>query len=492
MPTRDSAVLLIDDNDSRRHELQSILEFIDVPKVWASNCSAWEQVITSIDQPLQAVMLGECSSPELLDGLLRALKKKDPIVPILLFRECSDQGGYSDQVAREAIGYLEHPIKYKQMINGMQQAQIYRENREITQSGTGRGSSPELFRSLVGNSRSIRQVRKLIEQVAISDANVLILGESGTGKEVVARNLHYYSTRRAKPFVPINCGAIPADLLESELFGHEKGAFTGAISTRQGRFELAEGGTLFLDEIGDMSLHMQVKLLRVLQERTFERVGSNKSITSNVRIVAATHRDLEQAIADGRFREDLYYRLNVFPIEMPPLRERIEDIPLLVSELITRLEHDARGSVRLTQGTMMGLCRYSWPGNVRELANLVERLVIMFPQGVVDFQDLPAKFRELTDELSIDSGAIELPMMSSIVTREMPSLDPLADSMPRLPSDGLDLKEYLANLERHFIQQALDDADGIVAHAANRLRLRRTTLVEKMRKYGMQRIEEMM
>lgn len=490
MPMRESAVLLIDDNDSRRHELQAILEFIDVPKVWASGCETWESEIGNIDQPLQAVMVGECSSSERLDGLLLALKKKDPIVPILLFRECQEQGLYSDKVTREAIGYLEHPIKYKQMINGMQQAQIYRENRESTP--TGRGTSPELFRSLVGNSRSIRQVRKLIEQVAVSDANVLILGESGTGKEVVARNLHYYSSRRSKPFVPINCGAIPADLLESELFGHEKGAFTGAISARQGRFELAEGGTLFLDEIGDMSLHMQVKLLRVLQERTFERVGSNKSITSNVRIVAATHRDLEQAIIDGRFREDLYYRLNVFPIEMPPLRERIEDIPLLVSELITRLECDARGSVRLTQGTMMALCRYSWPGNVRELANLIERLVIMYPQGVVDFQDLPAKFRELTEELSLDPAALEVPMMSSMVMREMPPLEPLVDGMPRLPAEGLDLKEYLADLERHFIQQALDDADGIVAHAANRLRLRRTTLVEKMRKYGMQRTEEMM
>jgi sigma-54 specific flagellar transcriptional regulator A len=431
-------------------------------------------------------MLGECGSPEALSGLVQALKKKDLIVPILLLRECQERGLYPETVTKDAVGYLEQPIKYKQMINGLQQAQIYRENRENTP--TGRGTSPELFRSLVGNSRSIRQVRKLIEQVAVSDANVLILGESGTGKEVVARNLHYYSTRRSKPFVPINCGAIPADLLESELFGHEKGAFTGAISARQGRFELAEGGTLFLDEIGDMSLHMQVKLLRVLQERTFERVGSNKSITSNVRIVAATHHDLEQAIHDGRFREDLYYRLNVFPIEMPPLRERIDDIPLLVSELITRLEHDGRGSVRLGQGAMMALCRYSWPGNVRELANLVERLVIMYPSDVVDFQDLPAKFQGLSDELGLDPATVEPPMMPLPV---MP-LEPLIDGMPRLPSEGLDLKEYLANLERHFIQQALDEADGIVAHAANRLRLRRTTLVEKMRKYGMQRVEELM
>ena len=488
MSIRESAVLLIDDNESRRNELQAMLEFIDVPKMWTIGCQGWGDTLDQIDQPLQAVMLGECSSPELLGSMVQALKKKDSHVPILLFRECQEQGRYPDAVVKEAIGYLDQPIKYKQMINGLQQAQIYRENCESAPAG--RGSSPELFRSLVGNSRSVRQVRKLIEQVAVSDANVLILGESGTGKEVVARNLHYYSARRSKPFVPINCGAIPADLLESELFGHEKGAFTGAISARQGRFELAEGGTLFLDEIGDMSLHMQVKLLRVLQERTFERVGSNKSITSNVRIVAATHRNLEQAILDGRFREDLYYRLNVFPIEMPPLRERVEDIPLLVNELITRLEHDGRGTVRLTQGAMLALCRYSWPGNVRELANLVERLVIMYPSDLVEFEDLPAKFQGLSDELAVPAADTELSMMP-VVMPSM-SLEPMADGMPRLPVEGLDLKEYLANLERHFIQQALDDANGIVAHAANRLRLRRTTLVEKMRKYGMQRAEELM
>jgi sigma-54 specific flagellar transcriptional regulator A len=316
----------------------------------------------------------------------------------------------------------------------------------------------------------------MIEQVADSEANVLILGESGTGKEVVARNLHYHSSRRGKPFVPVNCGAIPADLLESELFGHEKGAFTGAISSREGRFEMAEGGTLFLDEIGDMSLPMQVKILRVLQERTFERVGSNASHTTNVRIIAATHRDLESAIREGEFREDLYYRLNVFPIEMPPLRDRLEDLPLLVNELVRRIEHERRGSVRLSPGAIYALCQYTWPGNVRELANLVERLAILHPYGVVETGDLPEKFRIGED---VDMERIEVALIGTPVTSE--------DLDPRLPRNGLNLKEHLSNLEINYIKQALHDTGGVVAHAAKRLGMRRTTLVEKLRKYGLQR-----
>jgi sigma-54 specific flagellar transcriptional regulator A len=326
------------------------------------------------------------------------------------------------------------------------------------------------------------QVRKLIEKVADTEANVLILGDSGTGKEVVARNLHYYSSRRDRPFVPVNCGAIPPDLLESELFGHEKGAFTGAISARQGRFELAEGGTLFLDEIGDMPLPMQVKLLRVLQERVYERVGSNRSLKADVRIVAATHRDLEVEITAGRFREDLYYRLNVFPIEMPALRERSEDIGLLIKELITRMEHEQRGSVRLTPAAVTALTHYPWPGNVRELSNLMERLIIMYPYGVVDVRDLPEKFRSHAGEVD-ESGLGELSGEFAMPV----DMDP--ETAIRLPREGLDLKEHLNQLEYSLIKQALDEADGVVAHAAKRLAMRRTTLVEKMRKFGLQRQE---
>lgn len=317
-------------------------------------------------------------------------------------------------------------------------------------------------------------VRELMGQVADKDVNVLITGESGTGKEVVARNLHYNSHRRHKPFVPVNCGAIPSELLESELFGHEKGAFTGAISSKQGRFELAQGGTLFLDEIGDMPLQMQVKLLRVLQERTFERVGSTKTIAADVRVIAATHRNLEEAIKENIFREDLYYRLNVFPIEMPALRERAEDIPLLLNELISRMENEKRGSLRFNSTAIMALCRYDWPGNVRELANLVERLAITHPYDVIGVKDLPGRLQvvEEVQEDELDSEG-RVPTIVSL------------DQTALLPVNGIDLKEYLGNLENSLIQQALDDCNGIVARAAEKLRIRRTTLVEKMRKYDM-------
>ncbi|RMF16449.1 MAG: sigma-54-dependent Fis family transcriptional regulator, partial [Gammaproteobacteria bacterium] len=320
--------------------------------------------------------------------------------------------------------------------------------------------------------------RELMAQVADKEVSVLITGESGTGKEVVARNLHYNSHRRNKPFVPVNCGAIPAELLESELFGHEKGAFTGAISTRVGRFELAQGGTLFLDEIGDMPLHMQVKILRVLQERTFERVGSNKTQQADVRVIAATHKNLEEMIAQGEFREDLYYRLNVFPIEMPALRERVEDIPLLINELVSRMEQEKRGSLRFNSAAILSLCRHDWPGNVRELANLVERLAIMHPYGVIGVHELPAKFRHV-DDLDEERPEELEALRQEASSGGLPGLD--APAM--LPVNGLDLKEYLANLEKSLIRQALEDAGGVVARAAEKLHIRRTTLVEKLKKY---------
>ncbi|HLF96779.1 MAG TPA: sigma-54 dependent transcriptional regulator, partial [Methylococcaceae bacterium] len=328
---------------------------------------------------------------------------------------------------------------------------------------------------------AIAGIRRLVGQVADSEATVLILGESGTGKEVIARALHLCSARRERPFVPVNCGAIPGELLESELFGHEKGAFTGALTSRQGRFELAEGGTLFLDEIGDMPLPMQVKLLRVLQERSFERVGSNKTIQCDVRIVAATHRNLEEEIRHSRFREDLYYRLNVFPIEVPALRERPSDIPPLVEELIRRIEAGKRSAARLTRAAISVLKRHPWPGNVRELANLVERLAILYPGSVVDVPDLPDKFQQYVDRGSPQAEEdADLPL-----ALDEGGAAPLSLDAVRLPEDGLDLKEHIGQIECRLIQQALDACDGVVAHAANLLQMRRTTLVEKLRKYGL-------
>ena len=341
----------------------------------------------------------------------------------------------------------------------------------------------------VGISPQVQKVRTLIAQVAPSSANVLILGESGTGKELVARSIHRQSERANRPFVPVNCGAIPADLLESELFGHEKGAFTGAITTRAGRFELAEGGTLFLDEIGDMSPHMQVKLLRVLQERCYERVGSNKTRDTDVRIIAATHRKLEFEMSNGTFREDLFYRLEEFPIQMPPLRERADDIPVLVQTLIKRLQNE-RGTLVIGKPVLEALQRYSWPGNVRELSNVVERLRVLHRDGRAELSSLPEKIlgagvppvsaMRLTDAGS-ECGAHAQP--ADAASQQAATSQGMG---VRLPDSGLDLKDYLASIELYLIREALDRTGGVVAQAAKMLGLGRTTLVEKMRKYSVQ------
>lgn len=471
-------LFIIDSDTQRRDALKLLLEFIDYGvKVHIANHGEWRSLVDE-DQPASIVLLAECNDNSDTLEEIDKLRLHLHAAPILLIRDRHATVSVPNDLAPKIVGTVEIPFKYRQLLHALHLAEVHIQ----TKVDAGRNRGPELFRSLVGNSRAVQRVRKMIEQVADSDATVIILGESGTGKEVVARNLHYYSSRRDKPFVPLNCGAIPGELLESELFGHEKGAFTGALSTRQGRFEMAEGGTLFLDEIGDMPLAMQVKLLRVVQERVFERVGSNKSIRTNVRIIAATHRNLEKEIAEGRFREDLYYRLNVFPIEMPPLRERVEDIPLLINELITRLEHEQHGSVRLTPAAIAALCQYPWSGNVRELSNLMERLVIMHPYGVVDVRDLPEKFRGNVQ--TAESNVVEF-----VNNDEFAELVDAHSDM-QLPQDGIDLKEHLTQLEYSLIKQALEESDGIVAHAAKRLRMRRTTLVEKMRKYGLHRNEQ--
>jgi sigma-54 specific flagellar transcriptional regulator A len=350
-----------------------------------------------------------------------------------------------------------------------------------------------------GSSPAVRDVTRLIRQVAAHDSSVLILGESGTGKELAARAVHDASPRRQRPFVAINCGAIPAELLESELFGHEKGSFTGAIASRKGRFEIAEGGTLFLDEIGDMSLPMQVKLLRVLQERVFERVGNHTPIRCNVRIIAATHRNLEAAIAQGTFREDLFYRLNVFPIEMPSLRSRLDDLPMLVRDFAQRNVAEGRSRVELTPRALKVLGHYPWPGNVRELGNLIERMSILCPNRAVDVVDLPLKYRpaDLLAQLGLTADLqqpivepVDLDIEEEAAEDDHEAVSMLTHSEPgeamvQLPPDGIDLRDHLFTIERDLIQQALSRAGGTVAHAARLLKLRRTTLVEKLRKFHM-------
>jgi sigma-54 dependent transcriptional regulator, flagellar regulatory protein len=356
-----------------------------------------------------------------------------------------------------------------------------------------REPSPPGVRLPTGGSAAIRDVIHLLQQVAAHDSSVLILGESGTGKEVVARAIHDTSPRRRGPFVAVNCGAIPPDLLESELFGHEKGSFTGAYASRKGRFEVAEGGTLFLDEIGDMSLPMQVKLLRVLQERVFERVGNHQPISCDVRIIAATHRNLEDSILKGQFRGDLFYRLNVFPIEMPALRERIADLPALIADFIELNAGAGRGRIEFAPSALAALQAHAWPGNVRELGNLIERLSILHAGRRVQVQDLPPRYRPV----GFDATAFDLEPEPALPMAEVDALAMLesscneaelqvagADAASELPANGIDLKSHLYAIEESLIRQALERSDGTVAHAARLLGLRRTTLVEKLRKFG--------
>ncbi|ABV86684.1 sigma-54 dependent transcriptional regulator [Shewanella pealeana] len=474
MMQTDQRILLVGNQSERINRLSCVFEFlgeqvelIDFDKL---------ETYTKQTRFRAIVLPSENQSKELIQSLTGTL----PWQPFLML------GERGDIKTSNILGCIEEPLNYPQLTELLHFCQVYGQVKrpEIPTSA----NQTKLFRSLVGRSEGIANVRHLINQVAGSDATVLVLGQSGTGKEVVARNIHYISERRNGPFIPVNCGAIPPELLESELFGHEKGSFTGAISARKGRFELAEKGTLFLDEIGDMPLQMQVKLLRVLQERMFERVGGSKSISADVRVVAATHRNLETMIEKGDFREDLYYRLNVFPIEMPALCERKEDIPLLLQELVSRVYNEGRGRVRFTQRAIESLKEHLWSGNVRELSNLVERLTILYPGGLVDVNDLPIKYRHIDVPeycVEISEEQQERDALASIFNDEEPIEIPETRFPSELPPEGVNLKDLLAELEIDMIRQALDQQDSVVARAAEMLGIRRTTLVEKMRKYGL-------
>jgi len=409
--------------------------------------------------------------------------------------------------------------------------------------GSGQAKGLE---TMIGSSTALNEVRSLIKAIARSSSTVLILGESGTGKELVARALHDLSDRRDAHFVPVNCAAIPKELIESELFGHRKGAFTGALADRIGRFELAHGGTLFLDEIGDLALDMQVKLLRVLQERAIDPIGSSRPVPIDVRIVAATHRDIESEIDSGHFRQDLFYRLNVLPVEMPPLRARLEDVPALVEHFAKRLAAPSSPPVRVADDLAHIFQCYEWPGNIRELSNLIDRLSVLYPGarlnlGMVPLSMLPRGMRLFAEQMvkiretqissseprepvdaqdvqgendfdlqlepiSVATGptfrlqmdATEAPATTSgvavpegiksveeIVMLVEDDVNPSAGFSLDLPDDGLHLKDHLAEIEKSLIVQALNRSDGNISQTARLLRLQRTTLIEKINKYGL-------
>ncbi len=377
------------------------------------------------------------------------------------------------------------------------------------------------LKKIVGHSADINELRGLIKVVGPSDATALILGESGTGKELVARALHDCSDRSAEPFIPVNCGAIPRELLESELFGHRKGAFTGAISDRKGRFELASGGTLFLDEIGDMSMDLQVKLLRVLQERVIDPVGTTQSMAIDVRVIAATHKNIEQLISRGEFREDLYYRLNVMPIEIQRPQDRKEDIVPLIEHFALMHVKRKHQPITFATASMDLFMRYAWPGNVRELSNLVNRYSALYPGQMVDFRNVPQSMLPPGIRLLANEGleGSELDGVASgqgtfnfdgqaDAEKQPPKYNGIDNTRPvesntsemfdetmqtiamaqnwdSFPEQGLPLKQHMVDIERSLIQQALDKAEGNVSKTARLLNVQRTTLIEKINKYGL-------
>jgi sigma-54 dependent transcriptional regulator, flagellar regulatory protein len=486
----EAKVLVIEPTDSQAQLAEALLRFLDIEPVRVRDVRELRGEFAHPGFDWLAILVAKRTVDAAGADFVQAVRAMPQPMPIIYL---SDDGPplAAETAADLAWLHLEQPIKQRRLSAVLAQA-------ESVRAGHPTQADVHHFRPS-GRSRRMRAVHRLIEQVAPFDTNVLILGESGTGKEMAARHIHELSGRAGRPFVPVNCGAIPADLLESELFGHEKGAFTGALSARIGRFEFAEGGTLFLDEIGDMSLQMQVKLLRVLQERTFERVGSNRTIRCNVRIIAATHRNLDEAIAAGRFREDLFYRLNVFPLQMPALRERLEDLPVLIEKLLDR--HAANGAkrIRLDQGALRCLAAHPWPGNVRELANLLERLAILFPGQAVGADDLPDRYRSAPAADWVDgtlrpsppaSPPVDAVAAPRAVARAADSSvaapfveDEAATEDSDLPRGGFDLKDHLCSIEVGMIRKALAEADGTVAEAARLLKMRRTTLVEKLRKY---------
>ena len=491
----ESRILVVEVDDAHAERLVALLDFLDfTPK----RVGGVDELDLNRIKPRDflAIVVGgveDLNEFRGFGGWLSKFPLHPPLLVLPALHGLVDQLG----VHTEQVWPLDWPLRHSQLEGLLRRASL----EAIRGEDAPRQSGPE------GSSEGVRRLRRMIEQVAPFDTTVLILGESGTGKEVAARALHASSPRAKGPFVALNCGAVPAELLESELFGHEKGAFTGALNARKGRFEMAEAGTLLLDEIGDMPLPMQVKLLRVLQERNFERVGGTQTLKCNVRVIAATHRNLEDQIARGGFREDLYYRLNVFPIEMPALRERIDDLPALIAAITATLSETGRGEVRLGDDALAALAAYRWPGNVRELHNLIERLAVLHPTSIVRLADLPQRYRqgfELPPEAPAAAAPKATAQSAKVAARaepanELSEAETLAaertalfgtyvtPALDELPDDGLDLKEHIAAIEERLIRQAVERSNGVVAHAATLLNLRRTTLVEKLRKYGIER-----
>jgi DNA-binding NtrC family response regulator len=453
---RHASILVVEDDRAQREALQEILqqEGYDLETV-----PDGETGLKRLQEQGYDLVLTDMSLPGMggLD-ILKFLVHHQPHCLCIIVTGYATVKNSVDAMRLGAYDYLPKPVDPQELRLVVQRAlehqRLQQENLQLKKQLFKRFG----FTNIIGTSEPIVQLFELIRKVADTDSTVLLLGESGTGKELIARALHYNSQRRQGNLVAVNCAAIPEELLESELFGHERGAFTHAVRTRIGRFEQANGGTIFLDEIADMSPGLQVKLLRVLQDRSFERIGGVKSIKVDIRVVAATNQDLEAMVKQGNFREDLYYRLNVIPIRVPPLRERMSDIPLLVMHFLQEIsKKKKKPAKRLSPPAMDLLVRYPWPGNVRELENLMERLVILTEGDEVKVEDLPQRFREVH------------------------SMGPGVESID-FPADGLNLPQALQDLERRLILKALEQSNWVKSRAAQLLNLNRTTLIEKMKK----------
>lgn len=458
-------VLVVDDEELYRRAIERILRRVGYGVLMARDSIEALQLISAnqVDLVLCDIQMPGINGLE----LVRQIREVEPDLPCIVMTGYNTPENSIEALQAGAFWYLEKPFEQDRLdvVRGLvgqaiEHGRLKSENRLLQRQLRSRHK----FDSIIGKSDGLARTLAIVEKVADTDSTVLITGESGTGKELVARALHYNSRRAERRLVTVNCGAIPEELLESELFGHVKGAFTNAINHRDGRFTLAHRGTIFLDEIGDMSPNLQVKLLRVLQERSFEPVGSSKTQRVDVRVIAATHQDLPRLIEQGRFREDLYYRLNVLPIEVPALRDRIDDLPLLIHHFLD-LARQERGSriEGVSDEAMQRLMDYHWPGNVRELENLTERLTVLVDVGEIDVEDLPDHIRA------------------------EPTLQPWA---PRIPSTGIDFNAVVGRFESDLIEQALEHTHWNKNRAAGLLGLNRTTLIEKIKKRGITPAED--
>ncbi len=452
-------ILFIDDEPGSRESLTLLFkrEGYHVDAV-----SAGEEALSLLTKKSYDVIITDLFLPGVsgIDILKRVKEQSLPCNVILITGNASAETAVR-AMKEGAFDYITKPLNFEKLkvlvAKAIEKSQLVAENLYLRQQLRGKYK----FDNIIGNSPAIQPVFTRMEKILVTDSTVLILGESGTGKELVARAIHYNGLRKDKPFIAINCGAIPAELLESELFGHMRGSFTGAVADKPGKFELANKGTIFLDEIGTMPLQLQMKLLRVLQEQELERVGSTSRTKLDVRVISATNADLEERVRRNDFREDLYYRLNVIPIHLPPLRERREDIPLLAKHFLKKICTEMRRPVlEITQAAVKAMEGYKWPGNVREMENVIERAVALTDSEVIDIQDLPSQISGVTQKSSF-----------------LPTF--------QIPDEGLDLTNEVALIERALIKQAMDKSSNIKARAASLLNINRTTLVEKMKRYGM-------